>query len=305
MILKAQYEDSTGEHLALRDKYQSLFRQHMKKLFQAQDWEKLLTILQKVGMHVYDRHFLDGQIMNMILSIPSKLHGSLNALALQLIYWGVLDMESGYQRLRPLFARVLKDKDDKAHEMMLLVTIRLLPQLTKEEIDELTPLYVETFVKHPNERCRGMFYKLLIAIYEQVKKEEAHPSVLATLLRGLSDPSAAVSKTMFEFWDNESRLPLDLAERLLSCLTTLHLPDTEGDWLRYCTFLLMNPLHRSTDYNRPFSDTPLAECKFEDVTINSQGTSASVGFTPLFSVSSQGVLRARNQEVHSQFSIPL
>lgn len=296
MILKAQYEDTTGEHLALRDKYQLLFRQHMKKLFQAQDWEKLLMILQKVGVHVHDRHFLDGQIMNMILSLPAKLSGTYHAMALQLIFWGALDMENGYQKLRPMLARVLKDKDEKAHEMLLLVTIRILPQLVKDEIHEYIPQLIQAFIKHPNERCRGLLFKVLINVYDHWKKEDSHPSVLAALLRGLSDPSAAVSKTMFEFWDHESRLPLDLAERLLSCLTTLHQPDTENDWLRYCTFLLMNPLHRSTDYNRPFSDTPLAECKFEDVTINSQGSSATMGFTPLFSVSSQGELRARTAE---------
>lgn len=307
MVLKSLYSSSdAGSHwLAIKEKAEKLFRESIKELFQRQEWEKMLLVLVKVVLHVPQSQLLDASIMNLVLSLPLKLPGSLMHHMLQLVFWTANKLERVFLKIRDHLKRVLKDnKSPKAQEIGLMVIHRILSReepverLGARELREIVALLAVTFTEnHPSETCRGLYYKVLMYIHDShpvfSAEKSSDPrsslvmSIQSALLRGLSDPAPAVSAALFKFWGHGTRLPTELTERLLSCLTTLYQPEAEEDWLRYSVFLLLQPLSQSTDYNRPFSDTPLVDCKFEDLAIDSQGSSHSMPFTPLFSAGLQ------------------
>lgn len=75
-------------------------------------------------------------------------------------------------------------------------------------------------------------------------------------------PSHARLK-LFEFWNEDSRLPSDTLGRLSQLLAVLYSPSTEGQFLSCCTNLMLQLTWRSPDYSRPLFEVPLSECKFQ------------------------------------------
>lgn len=309
----------SGESRRSRDRYKKAFAAAYKKLYDRKEFERFLTVLNQVGLAVQDQghHFFDRKLMNLVFNIPTNLQGDSLTKALQLIYWAARTPISAVDddgirlldKISPIIRKVLSERNSDTQEMLLLVIYQDLDNMTKADLESLLPKLVEVCAKHRSQKCRALYYKILIAIHnrhpaikEAELKEESFSDPLmkklrAALLRGLADESPTLCATIFDFWDNEDRISDNLTERLQKCLRDLYQHETEGDWLRYCTFLLLNPLKRSTDYDRSFSDTPLAECKFQAMEINSQFTGGSQAvFTPLFSVSSQGVLREKKEQ---------
>jgi DNA-dependent protein kinase catalytic subunit len=298
MVLRTMYDDLSGKLVALREDYIRDLRGLVQKLYKAHEWEKLLDILCKVSMHIPERQILDQRTMNIVLALPSKVSGAVMALALQLVIVAAKQggMPDVYPQVKPMLWRVLNDKSTKAHEALLLLVFRIIDELTKEDVAELVPRLNERFYAHPDEKCRGLYYKVLIWLHDNhpdvVREGDGEVGVDATplnkmivtpLLRGMADSSRDVSRALFNYWDDGRRLPSEPTERLLLCLTTLHQPEAEADWLRYCTFLMLQPCSRTGDYNQPLSDVPLDEVHhFEEVSISSQQTGGSQPFAPLF-----------------------
>ena len=68
---------------------------------------------------------------------------------------------------------------------------------------------------------------------------------------------------LFEFWNEDSRLPSDTLGRLSQLLAVMYSPSTEGQFLSCCMNLMLQLTWRSPDYSRPMFDVPLSECKFQ------------------------------------------
>ena len=152
-------------------------------------------------------------------------------------------------------------------------------------------VFVESFryTSHSDDHCRGLFYRAMIWVYDNHEgfgsldaDDPLAKLVTKSLLKGLSDESQEIRDKLFTFWDSAERLPPQITARLERCLTDLYQPDAEPDWLRYSVYLLIQPTHQSNDFERPFSDTPLQECKFNRLSINPAYQSRST-FTPMFS----------------------
>jgi len=132
-----------------------------------------------------------------------------------------------------------------------------------------------------------LFFKILIWLYDNHVGLQTSPYkdtyVKGLLLQGMSDTSPIVQKKLYEFWDDKNRLSDDIIPRLVGCMRTLYHPQSESQWLHYCTYLLLQPTRQSADFERPISDVPLADCKFRSVSIDTSYQASNYPMVPLFS----------------------
>jgi hypothetical protein len=203
-------------------------------------------------------------------------------------------MEDIFSELKALLTKVVSGRDVKSQETFLMIVFRVLIKLSLEHLEALLPVLSEHFAEHAYDRCRGLFIKICIWVYDNhdgfAELKTLHQNadlvklILKSLLKGLSDSSEEIRNNLFEFWDSPNRLPQQITARLIGCLTDLYQPESESQWLRYCVFLLMQPSHHGVDFMRPISEHPLRECKFNRLSIDSAYRTRNV-FTPMFSQS--------------------
>ena len=63
------------------------------------------------------------------------------------------------------------------------------------------------FVANKNDYSRGLFYDLLVFLYDQLA--HLRGEVKSALIRGLSDKSKVVRDKLTAFWSDPARLSLD------------------------------------------------------------------------------------------------
>ncbi len=276
--------------------WEERIRSVLKSLFQKSEFDVYVNCLVKIGA----RHpkFIDRSIMGSFFPILPNLHGVFLPKGLQLAYWYARHEPTVIHDLLPTFTRLSRERECSidAHRMLLLILERVFQTAPNPIVVEWTPKLKEMFSSHPDTRCRELFYRLLMWLWDNFEKGNAEfakfrrDQLEVGLLGGFSDPSAEIRKAVYNFWDNPNRISPDPTHRLLECFRSLYHPSTEGTWLQCSTYLLLNPMRRSADFARPLSDKPLEDCKFVEVAVDSSWHSRSL-MAPLFAagiVSSQG-----------------
>jgi hypothetical protein len=149
----------------------------------------------------------------------------------------------------------------------------LLTHLSKLNVDSgerlikiVLPRLKQLFVNNKNDYSRGLFYDLMVFLYDQF--EQLRPEVKSGLIRGLSDKSKKIRDTLVMFWSDPARLSLDAVERIKQLMSELHVKEEENIWLNNAVFLLMQISTQSSDYERKIFDLPLTDCKFAPLNIN-------------------------------------
>jgi hypothetical protein len=66
------------------------------------------------------------------------------------------------------------------------------------------------FVKHTDDQCRALFYKIVVDTFNNHRGFDALPKlspfrkqINSALLKGLSDPAPDIRRTLVEFWDSK------------------------------------------------------------------------------------------------------
>lgn len=65
------------------------------------------------------------------------------------------------------------------------------------------------------------------------------------------------------FWSDETRLPTNTLDRMLSLLRGLYSDKIETQYLSLATNFLLEMTSKSPDYSRKMFEYPLSECKFQ------------------------------------------
>ncbi|XP_030325664.1 DNA-dependent protein kinase catalytic subunit isoform X3 [Strigops habroptila] len=102
------------------------------------------------------------------------------------------------------------------------------------------------------------------------------------LLQGLIDENAELQLIVRNFWSDETRLPTNILDRMLSLLNSLYSTKIERQYLSLITNFLLEMTSKSPDYSRKIFEHPLSECKFQDFVIDSSWRYRSTVLTPMF-----------------------
>lgn len=74
-------------------------------------------------------------------------------------------------------------------------------------LEKVLPRLKNLFVLNKNDYSRGLFYDLMVFLYDQYDYLRA--SIKSSLIRGLSDKSNVIRDKLIKFWSDSSRLGLD------------------------------------------------------------------------------------------------
>ena len=100
--------------------------------------------------------------------------------------------------------------------MTLLITLSELKGVDSVEnlLSSVVLMLKPLFVKNKTEYSRGLFYDLMVNLYDRYEEYRSHPAVQGSLVHGLSDSSKNIRDKLVQFWDNQNRLELDPLGRL-------------------------------------------------------------------------------------------
>ncbi|KAF7246285.1 DNA-dependent protein kinase catalytic subunit [Varanus komodoensis] len=118
------------------------------------------------------------------------------------------------------------------------------------------------------------------------------------LLQGLIDENSGLQLIVRNFWSDETRLPTNTLDRMLTLLSSLYSIEIETQYLSLATNFLLEMTSKSPDYSRKIFEYPLSECKFQDFMIDSNWQYRSTILTPMFAETqaSQNVSKYHSQE---------
>lgn len=110
---------------------------------------------------------------------------------------------------------ILSDISDENQQSFML----LLTHISKINIDAGTKLMLKVlprlkilFISNKNDYSRGLFYDLMVFLYDQFDDMKAE--VKSALIRGLSDTSNVIREKLTGFWSDPARLSLDPTIRM-------------------------------------------------------------------------------------------
>lgn len=133
---------------------------------------------------------------------------------------------------------------------------------------------VATFRKHPNQKCRELYYNILIWLYDNHHSlkgisggsnsnfDPDSPEFRRNLLRGITDHSTDISVKLRDFWNSPEHLSEDVLARTKSLMGALYFPELEENWLKYSTQLVLDLAAKSGDYNKPLFES-LENCVYQ------------------------------------------
>ena len=122
-------------------------------------------------------------------------------------------------------------------------------------IKKVIPRLKVLFVGNKNDYSRGLFYDLMVFLYDQF--EQMRQEVKSALIRGLSDKSKVVRDKLTAFWSDPARLSLDPTVRIQQLMGDLYVKEEEHIWLNNAVYLLLQISSKSSDYDRKIFDQPL------------------------------------------------
>ncbi|XP_033121520.1 DNA-dependent protein kinase catalytic subunit-like [Anneissia japonica] len=249
-----------------------------------------IICLDKICLHY--PLFADKFINKVIFDVPS-LHGQPKTQCVDILVTRIDTIENVFIVMKNIGIDDLLTHRDEAQQVAALKLVNgALKVLKAKELHCLLPSIV-SFVSNPSAACREVMFDILMWIFDNYRDEamlltdEGAKEVLEmariALLQGLTDEEPALRLVIRNFWSHETRLPADTVDRMVAILQCMYCPITEAQFLSYATNLLLEMTSRSPDYKREIFETPLSECRFEDVVISHSWKQRHVALsTPLF-----------------------
>uniref|UniRef100_A0A8C6J8U6 DNA-dependent protein kinase catalytic subunit n=1 Tax=Melopsittacus undulatus TaxID=13146 RepID=A0A8C6J8U6_MELUD len=250
--------------------------------------DKFIQCLNKV---VKNFPPLADRFMNAVFFLIPKLHGVMKTYCLEVIMCRAEEVPDLHLQLKGKdFIQIMNHRDDERQRVCLDIVYKMLSKLKPLELKELLP-GVTGFISHPSVICRQRMYDILMWIYDNYSDPESQADgdsqeilklAKEMLLQGLIDENADLQLIVRNFWSNETRLPTNILDRMLSLLNSLYSAKIETQYLSLITNFLLEMTTKSPDYSRKIFEHPLSECKFQDFVIDSSWRYRSTVLTPMF-----------------------
>ncbi|ETE68703.1 DNA-dependent protein kinase catalytic subunit, partial [Ophiophagus hannah] len=277
--------------------------------------DKFIVCLNKITKNFPP---LADRFMNVVFFLLPKLHGVMKTHCLEVVMCRAQETPDMYLELKSKeFTQVMCHRDDERQTICLNIVYKMLPKLKPAEVLELLPS-VTGFISHPSPLCRGRMYDVLMWIYDnysdsESQADEESSQVLKvakeSLLQGLIDENSGLQLIVRNFWSDETRLPTNTLDRMLSLLRGLYSDKIETQYLSLATNFLLEMTSKSPDYSRKMFEYPLSECKFQDFVIDSNWRYRSTILTPMFvetqasqsAITKEGYLGGQLRATQQQF----
>ncbi|XP_060099810.1 DNA-dependent protein kinase catalytic subunit [Heteronotia binoei] len=231
------------------------------------------------------------RFMNTVFFLIPKLHGVMKTYCLEVVKCRAQEIPSLYLQLKSKdFTQVMSHRDDERQTVCLDIVHKMLAKLTPAEVQELLPT-VTGFITHPSPLCRGRMYDILMWIYDNYRDPESQADEKSSeifklakevLLQGLIDENSGLQLIVRNFWGDETRLPGNTLDRMLTLLSSLYSTKIETQYLSLVTNFLLEMTSKSPDYSRKMFEYPLSECKFQEFAVDSSWRFRSTVLTPMF-----------------------
>uniref|UniRef100_A0A663MNQ6 DNA-dependent protein kinase catalytic subunit n=1 Tax=Athene cunicularia TaxID=194338 RepID=A0A663MNQ6_ATHCN len=266
--------------------------------------DKFIQCLNKV---VKNFPPLADRFVNAVLFLIPKLHGVMKTYCLEVIMYRAEEVPDLHLQLKSKdFIQIMNHRDDERQRVCLDIVYKMLSKLKPLELKELLP-GVTGFISHPSVICRQRMYDILMWIYDNYSDPESQADddsqeilklAKEMLLQGLIDDNAELQLIVRNFWSDETRLPTNILDRMLSLLNSLYSTKIETHYLSLITNFLLEMTSKSPDYSRKIFEHPLSECKFQDFVIDSNWRYQSTVLTPMFveTQASQSIHRNLSQQ---------
>uniref|UniRef100_A0A8C8B914 DNA-dependent protein kinase catalytic subunit n=1 Tax=Otus sunia TaxID=257818 RepID=A0A8C8B914_9STRI len=266
--------------------------------------DKFIQCLNKV---VKNFPPLADRFVNAVLFLIPKLHGVMKTYCLEVIMYRAEEVPDLHLQLKGKdFIQIMSHRDDERQRVCLDIVYKMLSKLKPLELKELLP-GVTGFISHPSVICRQRMYDILMWIYDNYSDPESQADddsqeilklAKEMLLQGLIDENAELQLIVRNFWSDETRLPTNILDRMLSLLNSLYSTKIETQYLSLITNFLLEMTSKSPDYSRKIFEHPLSECKFQDFVIDSSWRYHSTVLTPMFveTQASQSIHRNLSQQ---------
>lgn len=180
---------------------------------------------------------------------------------------------------------------DEAYQLIVLHIIN--KSIIKMSLDETTDLFalISPIQESKSQDCRDVLYEIMIFIRDTtIPNSELHQKSSAILLKGLTDFSSQIQNRIFNYWSDQNKLSHNLAERFVSLLEHLYNPNSEQQFLGYCTQFLLELAIQNPEAKRQIFEfrTDDNETKLKEYQINIKWSShGSSLMSPLFVESQQ------------------
>ncbi|XP_071410665.1 DNA-dependent protein kinase catalytic subunit isoform X2 [Pithys albifrons albifrons] len=266
--------------------------------------DKFIQCLNKV---VKNFPPLADRFINAVFFLIPKLHGVMKTYCLEVIMCRAEEVPDLHLQLKSKdFIQIMNHRDDERQRVCLDIVYKMLSKLKPLELKDLLP-GVTGFISHPSVICRQRMYDILMWIYDNYSDPESQADddsqeilkvAKEVLLQGLTDENAELQLIVRNFWNDETRLPTNTVDRMLSLLNSLYSAKIETQYLSLITNFLLEMTSKSPDYTRKIFEHPLSECKFQDFVIDSSWRYRSSVLTPMFvgTQASQSMHRNLSQE---------
>ncbi|XP_054840598.1 DNA-dependent protein kinase catalytic subunit [Eublepharis macularius] len=250
--------------------------------------DKFIVCLNKLAKNFPP---LVDRFMNTVFFLIPKLHGVMKTYCLEVVMCRAQEIASLYLQLKSKdFIQVMSHRDDERQTICLDIVYKMLPKLKPTEVRELLPT-VTGFISHPSLLCRGRMYDILMWIHDNYRDSESQADEESSevfklakevLLQGLIDENSGLQLIVRNFWGDETRLPGNTLDRMLTLLSSLYSTKIETQYLSLATNFLLEMTSKSPDYSRKMFEYPLSECKFQDFVVDSNWRYRSTVLTPMF-----------------------
>jgi DNA-dependent protein kinase catalytic subunit len=272
--------------------FETLLIGNLNGFLQNKQYDRFLNCLNKIGIH--STRFLDHFLPKKVIDIMPHLFGVYKKIALQIISWRAESIPELYTSLKPYIKSSLQHHEEPTQLLLLQIIFKLLRGMEHEEVLHFvtiiqTDLHSNDEIFHSifSESCREMYYDILIWVFDNKEGFKKEDIIRLELLKGLCDKSDIVRKKVLDFWDQESRLSVESLKRLEQVFTLLYSQNLGENWLRNASYLLLQLVHRSPDFedSKAIFSESLSNCDFKEYQIDVSWQSRSLPMTPLFSSS--------------------
>eukprot|EP01012_Entosiphon_sulcatum_P003459 TRINITY_DN11099_c0_g1_i3.p1 TRINITY_DN11099_c0_g1~~TRINITY_DN11099_c0_g1_i3.p1 ORF type:complete len:4370 (-),score=577.88 TRINITY_DN11099_c0_g1_i3:12-11855(-) len=267
-----------------------------------------LIISNKIAQH--HPPVLDSFLPVGVVGLLANVFGIFKALALQAIARRAEHTPDLYKTLATHLPGLLEHKDEQVQLLTLQILHKLLRDLVVADVRHLLHTVLAKHFSSPSslssvfsESCRIALFDVLVWLYDNRAADirEEIDTLRSYLLLGLADDSIDVRANLLDFWDHETRLPLDVAPRLERIFTVLFEPVLGERWLTYAAILLLKLTRRSPEYSDKkaiFKDS-LAQCEFTELLIDTSWQHRSLPMTPMFAPSHATVSQTLTGTFHA------
>lgn len=192
-------------------------------------------------------------------------------------------------------------KEESYQLIVLHIINKSIIKMNSDEISDLFEL-ISSIQESKNPDCRDVLYEIMIFIRDTtVTGTELHKKSTAILLNGLTDFNSQIQIRIFNYWSDQNKLSHNLTDRFVSLLDHLYNPNSEQQFLGYCTQFLLELSIKNPDSKRQIFEfrTDDNEMKLKEYQINIKWSShGSSLMSPLFVESQQKQLFSGSGEYH-------